>query len=71
MSDEKRPLPAAVSEYMTGRYDVTPTEVMDAVDLGEQYREQVKYYCVVMRYTLFGGEEGCEVPTGVRPQTVE
>jgi hypothetical protein len=71
MSNDKRPLPAAVSEYMNDRHAATPAEVMKAVDLDEQYREQVEYYCAVTRYFMFGGDEGCEIPSGVRPQTVE
>jgi hypothetical protein len=71
MSDEKRPLPASVSEYMTDRHAATPAEVMDAVNLDEQYREQVEYYCAVTRYFMFGGDEGCDIPPGVRPETVE
>ena len=71
MSDDKHPLPAAVSEYMNDRHAATPAEVMKTVGLGEQYREQVEYYCAVTRYFMFGGDEGCEIPSGVRPQTVE
>jgi hypothetical protein len=71
MSDDKRPLPATVHEYMNDRHAATPTEVMDAVDLDEQHYEQVEYYCAVTRYFMFGGDEGCEMPPGVRPQTVE
>jgi hypothetical protein len=63
MSGEKRPLPAAVSEYMNDRHAATPNEVMKAVDLDEQYREQVEYYCAVTRYFMFGGDEGCEIPS--------
>jgi hypothetical protein len=71
MSDDNRPLPAAVSEYMNDRHAATPTEVMEAVELDEQSREQVEYYCAVTRYFMFGGDEGCEIPSRVRPQTVE
>jgi hypothetical protein len=31
---------------------------METVELDEQYREQVEYYCAVMRYFMFGGDEG-------------
>lgn len=71
MSDEKRPLPAAVSEYMNDRHGATPAEVMGTVDLDSEFREQVEHYCAVTRFTMFGSDVGCEIPSGVRPQTVE
>ena len=58
MNDTNQPLPAAVSEYMNDRHGATPTEVMEAVDLDEQYREQVEHYCAVTRYFLYAGNEG-------------
>ena len=71
MSDANRPLPTVVSEFMTDRHAATPAEVMDAVDIDEQYRTQVEHYCAVTRFTMFAGDDGCEVPGGVRVTNVE
>lgn len=57
MRDDKRPLSAAVSKYMIDRPGATPAEVIDVVDLNEQYREQVEHYLADTRYTLF---KNCE-----------
>jgi hypothetical protein len=70
MGDENRPLPAAVSEYMTDRPGATSTEVMDAVEVDEQYREQVEHYCAITRFTLFKNEEANDAE-GLRWDTVE
>ncbi|HET7323008.1 MAG TPA: hypothetical protein VFJ06_01625 [Halococcus sp.] len=71
MSDEKRPLPAAVSEYMNDHPDATPSEVMETVGLGEHRREQIEHYCAVTWFFRYKGEEGCEVPAGVNGANVE
>ena len=71
MTDRKRPLPAAVSEFMIKQPTATPTEVLEAVHLDEEFREQVKQYCAVTRYFRYGGNEGCKVPDGVKPTTVK
>jgi hypothetical protein len=60
----------AVSEFMNDRHGATPAEVMDAVDLDEQYREQVERYCAITRFTLFKNEEANDAE-GLRWDTVE
>jgi hypothetical protein len=70
VSDTKQPLPAAVSEFMNDRHGATPTEVMDAVDLDEQYREQVEHYCAITRFTLFKNVESNDAD-GLRWGTIE
>ena len=71
VTDRKRPLPAAVSEFMIEHPTATPTEVLGAVDLDEEFPEQVEFYCAVTRYFRYGGNDGCETPDGVKPTTVE
>jgi hypothetical protein len=70
MTGEKRPLPAAVSEYMNDRHGATPSELMDAVEIDEKYREQVERYCAITRLTLFKNVEGND-GDGLRWDTVE
>lgn len=71
MSDRKRPLPASVSEFMGEHPTTTPAEVLEAAALDGQYCEQIQHYCAVTRYFRYGGNEGCEIPEGVTPTTVE
>lgn len=70
MSDRQQPLPAAVSEYMNDRHGATPTEVMDAVEIDERFREQVEHYCTITRFTLFKTEEANDAE-GLRWDTVK
>ena len=71
MTDRKQTLPTSVSEFMNEHPTATPTEVIEAVGLDEQYREQVEHYCAVTRYFRYGGNEGCETSKGVTSTTVE
>lgn len=71
MTDENLPFTAAVSEYTVDHPTATPIEIMESVGVDEQHREQVKYYCAVTWDFRYGGNEGCEIPSDVRPDTVE
>ena len=37
----------------------TPTEILEAVDLDEEFPEQVEHYCSVTRYFRYGENDGC------------
>ena len=71
MTDQKQPLPSAVGEFMINQPAATPTEALENVGLDEEFREQVEHYCAVTRYFRYGGNDGCEIPDGVKPTTVE
>lgn len=70
MTDDKRPLPSAVSEYMNDRHGATPTEVMEVVEVDERFREQIERYCAITRFTLFKTENPNDAD-GLRWDTVE
>jgi hypothetical protein len=70
VSDTNQPLPASVCEYITDRPGATPGEVMEAVEIDERFRDQVKRYCAITRFTLFKNKEGIDAD-GLRWDTVE
>ena len=39
-----------------------PIDVLETVDLGEEYREQIQQYFAVTRYFRYGGNEGVKYP---------
>jgi hypothetical protein len=73
MSDEEScdPLPASVSEYTIEYPAAPPATIMAALDLDEQYREQLEYFCAEMRYTFYAEANDCEKAVDLRVQTVE
>lgn len=70
-TDRTQPLPSSVSEYTIESPGATPTTIMHELGLDRQYRAQFEYNCAVTRYTLFGSEEGYEIPDGVSLTTRE
>jgi hypothetical protein len=67
VTDTYRPLPAAVSEFMTDRHGATPTEALELVERDEQFRKQGEHYCAVTRFTVFGVDVAeWDVPESVK-----
>lgn len=56
MSGERRPLPAAVSGSTNEHLIATSSEVIEAVGISKQRREQAEHYCAA---TWFSGNQRC------------
>lgn len=69
-TDHTQPLPSSVSEYTIESPGTTPT-IMYELGLDRQYRAQFESNCAVTRYTLFGGEDGCEISDSMNLTTLE
>jgi hypothetical protein len=64
-------LPAAVNEYVIEYSGATPATIMRALDLDEEARGQLEYFCAVTRYTQYAERNDCEKAVDLRVQTVE
>jgi hypothetical protein len=64
-------LPASVNEYVIEYPAATPATIMDALDLAEEARDQLEYFCAVTRYSFYAEMNDCEKAVDLRVQTVE
>jgi hypothetical protein len=69
--DSRNVLPAAVNEYVIEYPAATPATIMDALDLDDETRGQLEYFCAVTRYTQYAERNDCEKAVDLRVQTVE